>query len=799
MADGMMSTIRDFAKQASDDSIRALDERSRVALERLTTDTAHAVAQFLYDRDSDIRQAALVRPESEAYRKFLMHRERTVYEHAEWRLKKDGSGWEAAHSEGVDLARMATASEALVDNSKHFNARPPEYRGTAKARPLFVEMTYIDLQGHERVKLVNGELTNTQLADISDKRQTFLGAEDYWSEVRKLAAGEIYVSEVIGAYVGSRVIGPYTPASAEKAGIEFAPEASAYAGTENPLGKRFRGIVRWATPAVEKGRIIGYVTLALDHEHLRQFTDRLSPTSQRYTEINDAITGNYAFMWDHKSRAISHPRDYFIVGFDPNTGERVVPWLSADLYRRWRDSGLPAEQFLASVEPFEEQSLDKKPALEMIRSETIALDCRYLNFSPQCAGWKQLTEKGGSGSFVIFFSGLWKLTTAAAIPYYTGQYGKSSQGFGFVTIGANVDEFHRAATQSATRIGNALDDKRAEFGAQRSDMLQSISANLEHTAKALGLSTALMIAAVIAIACWMAAFLTRRITRLSEGIERFRSGDLDYRLSVRSQDEMGQLSASLNRMADAVQESFARLDEARLRAVEANRTKSNFLASMSHELRTPLNGILGFADLLTRRAESQRTRQSAQTIYNSGQHLLEIVNDLLDMARIEAGKMKLEADEIAIEDFVREVCAGHQRHAHEKGLEFLISISDDCPETFVSDSVRVRQVLNNLLNNAVKFTDEGRVSVELEPRDDGIAFSVRDTGRGVPKDSKERIFEAFTQAESFITRSRDGTGLGLALVKELAGRLGAALEMESEPGVGSCFTVTFPPNLTLQD
>jgi hypothetical protein len=221
----------------------------------------------------------------------------------------------------------------LSDNAKNFHARAPEYLGEAEQRPLFVEMTFVDLNGQEKIKVTNGNLTEKSLKNVVDRNNTFVRAENYFSELRKLKAGEIYVSDVIGAYVPTQAIGPYLPATLEKAGKPFKPEESAYAGTENPLGKRFRGIVRWAMPVVKNGQITGYVTLALDHDHIRQFSDRLMPTEERYTPISDAIKGNYAFLWDHKSRSISHPRDYFIVGYNPQTGLPETPWMDEDLYR----------------------------------------------------------------------------------------------------------------------------------------------------------------------------------------------------------------------------------------------------------------------------------------------------------------------------------------------------------------------------------------------------------------------------------------------------------------------------------
>ncbi|NTV11507.1 MAG: HAMP domain-containing protein, partial [Zoogloea sp.] len=732
MADGMLSTIRQVGDKVTGDAINALDDRARESMERLSTDTAHAIAAFLYDRDADLLQAAQLPPDEASYRSFLTRRKRPLYVHGAWRLAADGKHWEPETPVSADVSLAADPKQALPDNAKAFSARPPAYLGQRELRPLFVEMTFVDLDGRERVKVVNDGSHPPALRNVSDRKQTFAKAERYWPELKKLKPGEIYVSDVIGAYVGSQLVGPYTPAAAAKAGIPYAPEESAYAGTENPVGRHFRGIVRWATPVLRNGRIAGYVTLALDHDHIRQFTDRISPTDVRYIPIDDAIEGNYAFMWDHRSRAISHPRDYFIAGYDPATGEPVAPWMDQSLYEGWQASGKPAYEFLSGVQAFDGQSLKKKPAAAMLKAGTIGLDCRYLNFSPQCAGWHQLTEKGGSGSFVIFFSGLWKLTTAAAIPYYTGQYGASPRGFGIVTIGANVDDFHRAATASARQIADEVAEKDRLFKRERASMLGSIASNLGETAAALSLSTALMIAVVIGVAIWMAQFLTGNITAMIRGIERFQSGDLGHRLEVRSHDEMGQLAQSFNHMADSVQESFRRSEEARARAEEANQLKTDFLANISHELRTPLNGILGFAELLEMDLADPGQREYAATIRQSGEHLLHIVNDLLDLAKIEAGQIVLNPASFKLAQFADEVLSGHRAHAQQKGLELSLELAPGLPADFVSDAMRLRQILNNLLNNAIKFTDNGRVVLAISCRDGRLAFAVRDTGRGIP-------------------------------------------------------------------
>lgn len=794
MADAMLSTIKSVGKTVTDDSIRALDQRSREAIESLTTDAAKEIATFLYERDADIRQAAALDPSATSFRRFLNERSRTIYQHGPWKLAEDGKSWEPEQV----ASRTATVTRpVLPDNAKDFHARPPEYFGENEMRPLFVEMTYIDLNGQEKIKVTTGQLTEKGLKNVVDRRNTFIKAETYFPELKKLKAGEIYVSDVIGAYVPTQIIGPYLPATLEKAGKPFKPEDSAYAGTENPVGKRFRGIVRWAMPVVRNGQINGYVTLALDHDHIRQFSDRLMPTEERYTPIADAIKGNYAFLWDHKSRSISHPRDYFIVGYDPKTGLPATPWMDDELYTEWQKSGQPSHEFLAGIPAFRDQNLKRKPARALVQAGTVGLDCRYLNFSPQCDGWNAVTEHGGSGSFFIYFSGLWKLTTAAAIPYYTGQYGKTPQGFGFVTIGANVDEFHKAATETASQINTLLAQKDASFKTQRGEMLDQIQQSLTSTAFGLWASTLLMVAIVIGIAIWMASLLTHRITAMISGIHAFQQGDRTRRLDTRSTDEIGELSRSFNHMADSVEESFKRLEEAKEKAEAASRQKSAFLATMSHELRTPLNGILGFAELLRYELENPEHRSYIDIIEQSGSHLLNLVNEILDLAKIESGEMRFNQVATPLTSLITDCAASHQVSAQAKGLTFELNLAPDLPLAVSTDPTRLCQILNHLLSNAVKFTATGQISLIVTQHEHEITFAVRDTGPGIPPENHEIIFEKFHQLANFLTREQGGAGLGLALVKQLAEHMGGRVTLDSEVGVGSTFAVHLPLNQPL--
>ena len=560
MSQQMQVAAENVGRLAVDESVRALDAQAQESIERQTVDLASSVADFLYSVDRDLAQLAMLEPAQSVYSAFLESRQRMLPQHGPWRLNAEQSAWEADTSDDAPRVSEPDVNPRLTDNAREFHYAKPFRPYLQVTRPQYLEVAFVDLDGREVVRETRGDLLgDAALRDVSVRQNTFLKADDWFAHVKRLDNQDIYVSNVIGAYVGSPVIGAYTPGKANKAGIEFEPEKAAYAGKENPLGERFRGIVRWAQPVVRDGERVGYVTLALDHDHLMAFTDHRVPTVERFSDISDAGSGNYAFMWDHEGRNISHPRDYFIVGYDPETGEQVPSWLDENTYADWQDSGQSFREFTASLNSFGEQSLSLRPALEQVKAQQVALDCRYLAFAPQCSGWWDLTRYGGSGSFVIFWSGIWKLTTAAAIPYYTGQYGESARGFGVVTIGANVPEFHSAATRVSGEIESILSQEGDRLAQQREALASDVDVAAGDLLTRLALSTALMVLAVIAIGIWMASYLTRRILELNDGIGLFTAGNLRYRFPVNSRDEMGQLSTSLNGMAAALEKAVQRL------------------------------------------------------------------------------------------------------------------------------------------------------------------------------------------------------------------------------------------------
>lgn len=792
-SDQLTKEVRDTVEQMGDafskEAVKALDDRAREELERLTTDTARAVADFLYDRDRDILFVAQLEPGDPQYRRFVANRTRNLTDIGKWKLAEDGKQWVSV---APPAAAPKQATPSNPENRQDFHYRPPETVLRSVATPLYHEITFVGLDGREQVKISRTGILPGELRDVSRKENTWSKAETYFAHLKRLKPGEIYVSDVIGPYVPSRVIGPVTPEKAASLNIPFEPEKEAYAGRENPLGKPFQGIVRWATPVVRNGGIIGYVTLALDHAHIMSFTDNLMPTADRYSAISDATNGNYAFIWDYRDRNIAHPRHHSIVGFDPATGEYATPWLETSLYEGWQASGKSLQDYLREIPAFDRQTRDKKPAKALTRSGWIGLDCRYLNFAPQCHGWHDLTQYGGSGSFLILWTGVWKLTTAATIPYYTGQYGNSPRGFGFVTIGANVDDFHKPALSTAA----AMKDKVAEFSermqTRQAELRKLIDDSMGDTAFELTATTLIMVLLVVVIAIWLASMLTRRITTVTSGLARIEAGQFGFRFDRTSNDELGQLNDALNKMARSVEESFKRLDEARSQAEENSRMKSDFVASMSHELRTPLNGILGFAELLRDDAASQETRDYADTIYQSGLHLLSLVNDVLDVAKIESGNMVLDARTFPLTPLLRELVNLHQSTAQQKGLQLRAELAPDLPATLTTDPTRLRQVIHNLLSNAVKFTLHGEILLTAKRVGDRICIGVRDTGPGIPAEAQTAVFDRFHQGGDFHSRQPGGSGLGLTLVKAFVTLMGGSVRLESEPGAGAYFEISIP-------
>lgn len=242
------------------------------------------------------------------------------------------------------------------------------------------------------------------------------------------------------------------------------------------------------------------------------------------------------------------------------------------------------------------------------------------------------------------------------------------------------------------------------------------------------------------------------------------------------------------------------LETSRKKERLANQAKGEFLATISHEIRTPMTGILGMSELLTQSKLEPEQKNYAKVIHQSGELLLGLLNDVLDYSKIDSGKMTLEYAPVNIKFLIEDMLILSSHMAHEKGLEITYYIPPDIPQLLIGDSLRLRQILSNLISNAVKFTNQGEIHVrvsfrKLSDKKIELAIHVRDTGIGISQINKEKIFEAFTQADSSTSRVYGGTGLGLSIVKHLAVMMGGKVTLQSELGKGSEFSVYLPMNI----
>ncbi len=741
-----------LAGQASQD---ALDARSTEALELRAVETAAAIAAFLSEREADLRTLALLPRTERAYLAFAAPRQREL-----WFLEQG--------------------------------------RETRRKTALYAEIAYVDPLGAERIKISEGRIAGrTELRRISDPKATTFGSETYFADAQRLPLGKVHISYLTGFYVSRR---------------------------EVAAGERFRGVLRFAMPVAD-GSTKGVLVLTLDGRHLESFTDHIVPTEQRFAVRPDPKSGNYAYLIDSRGAAIAHPDDSLQWGLARDG--QPIPHAT-------RREEIGERPVLLQELGFADERLASIPARAAAGqagslSYTWAGQHKFVAFAPIPYFGGPYTPPAGFGWVGISAElsafrrpavalraavaarvrqlsllTLLILLGAATVVSYTARS----------IVGRMQREWRRAA-----KAENALRASEHKFRQIVAGALVGIfrtSASgviLEANAALLGMLQLDSLEQVNQIGLGNLYADPGDRQRILDALQRgpvtafemrFRRADgnvITASLSAQAiRDETGAIQFIDGTFEDI---SDRKRHEDDLRAAKdaaeaASRAKSTFLANMSHELRTPLNAIIGYSEMLTEDARENGAAERVadiEKIESAGRHLLALINDVLDLSKVEAGKMELSPRAFDIATLVHELAATAaplaQRNAN--------SIDVECPDdigTLTADPERVRQCLLNLVGNAAKFTTQGRITLKAERSaadgNEWVLLSVRDTGIGMTPEQIERLFQAFTQVDSSSTRRYGGTGLGLAITRRLCRLMGGDVSVTSDLGRGSVFTVRLP-------
>ena len=357
-----------------------------------------------------------------------------------------------------------------------------------------------------------------------------------------------------------------------------------------------------------------------------------------------------------------------------------------------------------------------------------------------------------------------------------------------------ADEARRTQSQEATPLADQLERLSNQLvNKAEADMIGGIEAstNAYTASRAIVIAFALgSIALALALGYAISWSLIAPVKQIEAHLDRVAGGDFTPRVEVANRDELGALAANVNRTTEELGRVYQQLES-------FSRNKSQFLASMSHELRTPLNAIIGLTEMMVTNAArfgTEKAQEPLQRVNRAGTHLLGLINQVLDLSKIEAGKLELNPQTVQLAPLIEEVIGTARQLAEQNKNRLVVEVQENLGSITV-DPMRLRQVLLNLLSNACKFTKEGEVKLQARRIADGrdvIELSVCDTGIGMTPEQQAKLFEEFTQADATTAQRFGGTGLGLAIARKLARMMGGDVTVTSEPGKGSAFTVRLP-------